>query len=100
MARLTGRPLLFHVHGRRIRVPEPSAAAALHARRARARTGRWHWPSRSSSPRSCCLRSAPHWRVHYKNCAAAKAAHAAPVRRGDPGYGHHLDRDGAGVACE
>ncbi|WP_439145545.1 excalibur calcium-binding domain-containing protein [Streptomyces virginiae] len=38
--------------------------------------------------------------VHYKNCAAAKAAHAAPVRRGDPGYGRHLDRDGDGVACE
>ncbi|MGW2582307.1 excalibur calcium-binding domain-containing protein [Streptomyces virginiae] len=67
----------------------------------RARTGRRHWPSRSSSsPGSCCLRSAPHWRVHYKNCAAAKAAHAAPVRRGDPGYGRHLDRDGDGVACE
>ncbi len=38
--------------------------------------------------------------VHYKNCAAAKAAGAAPVRRGDPGYGKHLDRDGDGVGCE
>jgi hypothetical protein len=36
----------------------------------------------------------------YPNCAAARAAGAAPVRRGDPGYGSHLDRDGDGVGCE
>lgn len=36
----------------------------------------------------------------YANCAAARAAGAAPVRRGDPGYGPHLDRDGDGVGCE
>jgi hypothetical protein len=38
--------------------------------------------------------------VHYENCDAARAAGAAPVRRGDPGYGPHLDRDGDGSACE
>ena len=38
--------------------------------------------------------------VYYENCDAARAAGAAPVRRGDPGYGPHLDRDGDGVACE
>ena len=36
----------------------------------------------------------------FANCAAARAAGAAPVRRGDPGYGSHLDRDGDGVGCE
>ena len=36
----------------------------------------------------------------YRNCAAARAAGAAPVRMGDPGYGPHLDRDGDGVGCE
>lgn len=36
----------------------------------------------------------------YVNCTAARAAGAAPVRRGDPGYGPHLDRDGDGVGCE
>ncbi|KAE8762100.1 excalibur calcium-binding domain-containing protein, partial [Georgenia thermotolerans] len=36
----------------------------------------------------------------YANCAAARAAGAAPVHRGDPGYGAHLDRDGDGVGCE
>ncbi|MEV4946072.1 excalibur calcium-binding domain-containing protein [Streptomyces sp. NPDC053755] len=38
--------------------------------------------------------------AYYANCSAARAAGAAPVRRGDPGYGPHLDRDGDGVACE
>lgn len=38
--------------------------------------------------------------VHYENCTAAREAGAAPVRRGDPGYGRHLDRDGDGTGCE
>jgi len=38
--------------------------------------------------------------TYYANCAAARAAGAAPVRAGDPGYGSHLDRDGDGVGCE
>jgi hypothetical protein len=38
--------------------------------------------------------------VYYENCEAARAAGAAPVHRGDPGYGPHLDRDGDGAACE
>jgi len=36
----------------------------------------------------------------FRNCAEARAAGAAPVRRGDPGYGSHLDRDNDGVGCE
>lgn len=38
--------------------------------------------------------------AYYANCSAAKAAGAAPLYRGQPGYGSHLDRDGDGVACE
>ena len=38
--------------------------------------------------------------VYYPNCAAARAAGAAPVRRGQPGYGKHLDRDNDGIGCE
>ena len=38
--------------------------------------------------------------VYFANCAAARAEGAAPVRRGDPGYASHLDRDNDGVACE
>lgn len=36
----------------------------------------------------------------FANCAAARAAGAAPVHRGDPGYSAKLDRDGDGIACE
>ena len=36
----------------------------------------------------------------FANCSQARAAGAAPVRTGDPGYGRHLDRDGDGVGCE
>ena len=38
--------------------------------------------------------------VRYDSCDAARAAGAAPVRVGDPGYGTHLDGDGDGTACE
>ena len=38
--------------------------------------------------------------VYYENCAAARAAGAAPVYRGEPGYARHLDRDDDGVGCE
>ncbi|MCB1256589.1 MAG: DUF732 domain-containing protein [Microthrixaceae bacterium] len=37
---------------------------------------------------------------YYPNCAAARAAGAAPLHRGDPGYSSSLDRDGDGIACE
>ncbi|MES2847135.1 MAG: excalibur calcium-binding domain-containing protein [Pseudomonadota bacterium] len=36
----------------------------------------------------------------YRNCAAARAAGAAPFRRRDLGYGAHLDRDNDGIGCE
>lgn len=38
--------------------------------------------------------------VYYRNCDAARAAGAAPLRRGSPGYRSALDADGDGVACE
>ena len=36
----------------------------------------------------------------YRNCSEARAAGAAPLHRGDPGYSPRLDRDGDGLACE
>jgi micrococcal nuclease len=36
----------------------------------------------------------------WRNCTEARAAGAAPVRRGDPGFGDHLDRDRDGIGCE
>lgn len=44
--------------------------------------------------------SAPSSSVYYRNCAAARAAGAAPLRRGQPGYRPEMDGDGDGVACE
>ncbi|WP_235678091.1 excalibur calcium-binding domain-containing protein [Mycolicibacterium sarraceniae] len=38
--------------------------------------------------------------VYYSNCAAARAAGAAPLHSGKPGYRSGLDRDNHGVACE
>lgn len=38
--------------------------------------------------------------AYYANCSAARAAGAAPLYTGDPGYSSKLDRDGDGVACE
>ena len=38
--------------------------------------------------------------TYYENCTAARAAGAAPLYRGEPGYRGALDRDKDGVACE
>jgi hypothetical protein len=38
--------------------------------------------------------------VHFANCSEARAAGAAPLRRGEPGYRPAMDRDNDGVACE
>lgn len=38
--------------------------------------------------------------VQYANCTAARAAGAAPIYAGTPGYGKHLDRDGDGIGCD
>lgn len=38
--------------------------------------------------------------VYYANCTEARAAGAAPIQQGQPGYRPALDRDHDGVACE
>lgn len=38
--------------------------------------------------------------AYYANCTAVRAAGAAPIYSGDPGYSRKLDRDGDGVGCE
>lgn len=53
----------------------------------------------SRAPEPVPSSSAPR-EVYYEDCDAARAAGAAPVYAGEPGYGPHLDRDGDGVACE
>lgn len=46
------------------------------------------------------LTSATSSDVYYRYCKDARAAGAAPLYRGDPGYRPQLDRDNDGVACE
>ena len=43
---------------------------------------------------------APPSDVYFENCDAARAAGAAPLLSGAPGYRAGLDRDGDGVVCE
>ncbi|MFE4501357.1 excalibur calcium-binding domain-containing protein [Rhodococcus sp. NPDC056743] len=38
--------------------------------------------------------------VSYANCAEARAAGAAPILKGEPGYSTKLDRDKDGIACD
>jgi hypothetical protein len=38
--------------------------------------------------------------VYYSGCNAARAAGAAPIYRGQPGYREEMDGDGDGIACE
>ena len=53
-------------------------------------------PRRSSSSAASSIPST----VYFTSCAAARAAGAAPLHLGDPGYRSGLDRDGDGTACE
>lgn len=38
--------------------------------------------------------------VYYPNCSFARAAGAAPIQAGQPGYRPALDADNDGIACE
>ena len=65
------------------------------------KTGGYHCHRGSSaSPPSARRDVAFSSRREFANCSQARAAGAAPVREGDPGYGRHLDRDGDGIGCE
>ncbi|MEP7368883.1 MAG: DUF1524 domain-containing protein [Dermatophilaceae bacterium] len=58
-------------------------------------------PSSSSQPSPApAVAAPPVGSVYYANCTAARAAGAAPIHLGDPGYASKLDRDGDGIACE
>lgn len=57
-------------------------------------------PAATARPRATKQAPAPPAEVYFKNCSAARAAGAAPIRRGEPGYRPGLDRDNDGVACE
>lgn len=64
-----------------VTTPQPSAPAAL--------AGIAPGPTSSAA--------AP---AFYANCSEARAAGAAPIYAGQPGYRGGLDRDDDGIACE
>jgi multidrug efflux pump subunit AcrA (membrane-fusion protein) len=37
---------------------------------------------------------------HFRSCKEARAAGYSHMRRGEPGYSSHLDRDNDGIACD
>lgn len=38
--------------------------------------------------------------LNFSSCKEARAAGYSHMRRGEPGYAPHLDRDGDGIACD
>ena len=78
----------------------PGGLAADGCHRDRRNGGRHCHRSSNAAPPPARLRSGPTGGGAFVNCTAARAAGAAPVRRGDPGYGRHLDRDNDGIGCE
>ncbi|WP_336992320.1 excalibur calcium-binding domain-containing protein [Leucobacter sp. VD1] len=56
--------------------------------------------SAAAAPLPLAAAPAPQPAAYYANCAAVRAAGAAPLYSGSPGYSRSLDRDGDGVACE
>lgn len=57
-------------------------------------------PQEAPAPAPQPLVAPPPASAYYKNCTEARAAGAAPLYRGEPGYRSALDRDDDGVACE
>lgn len=64
------------------------------------KTGGYHCHRGAGSNAGAARKNANQRDFEYANCTQARAAGAAPVREGDPGFGRHLDRDGDGVGCE
>jgi Excalibur calcium-binding domain/Protein of unknown function (DUF1524) len=54
----------------------------------------------SPAPQPAPAAAPPAGAISYANCTAVRAAGAAPIHRGDPGYASKLDRDGDGIGCE
>jgi len=86
--------------GQSVILPATGAAAGPNAQAAQRPLGpNARIAQRTTGPNTALARK-PSAEVHHPSCAAAGTVRATPIRRGEPGYGRHLDRDGDGVACE
>jgi endonuclease YncB( thermonuclease family) len=57
-------------------------------------------PFLAPAPPAAMPAAPPPASAYYGDCDAARAAGAAPIRVGQPGYRKGLDRDGDGTACD
>ena len=57
-------------------------------------------PALAPAPAPAANVPAPAANVSYQNCDAVRAAGAAPIHAGDPGWSPKFDRDHDGVGCE
>lgn len=57
-------------------------------------------PTAPPRPRPAAPAPAPLAELHFGSCKEARAAGYSHMRRGEPGYSPHLDRDGDGIACD
>ncbi|MEU4190457.1 excalibur calcium-binding domain-containing protein [Kribbella sp. NPDC026611] len=82
--------------------PLPAVTVTAKAPQATTRTtapGPFAQSTKSTKPSATRTTEAP-TAVYYASCAEARAAGAAPLYAGEPGYSSKLDRDHDGVACE
>ena len=83
-----------------INVRAQQAAEAERARQAAAAEQARQAAAAQQAQQQQAFVTQPSTRGGYRNCSEARAAGAAPLRRGQPGYSARLDRDGDGIACE
>ncbi len=57
------------------------------------KNGGYHCHRASSTPKPKVMPLKKSSNKIYKNCKEARAAGITPIRRGEPGYARHLDRD-------
>lgn len=60
----------------------------------------WFLPERSSGVVATQQSGQPAATVYYAGCDEARAAGAAPILKGQPGYRPEMDGDADGIACE
>lgn len=79
---------------------EAAAAAAARARQQQINTQQQNTRSQPT-PRQADPAPQPSPQgPHFRSCKEARAAGYSHMRRGEPGYSPHLDRDNDGIACD
>ena len=79
---------------------EAAAAAAARARQQQINTQQQNTRSQPI-PRQAAPAPQPSPQgPHFRSCKEARAAGYSHMRRGEPGYSPHLDRDNDGIACD